>query len=319
MELQDVVAQFTRGIYSGAPDYGEARRLVAHVLGSAWHSERKLQGTKCSDNDAVDSLALALDGIARRMGRTDVDVTAAKQWIRDLGSLTTASKLGKLSKARNTQAHPLVLKILAEVDELLQKRKQKNEAERQQPQIPPWDACNDPWAGAKQPYVQRAWKEVLPWRDWQGLSRSSGNKIEAESSTAVVAIDSDASQHTECMERWTTVVRGKRKLAKAEASASLKNFCFAKQEAEQKAKEEAKRKAKEEAELKATQEAEQKAKEEAERKAKAEADERQRTLEQELDGLKAEQKNNMMVGMTNEELLKAIQDFNVSLIAKAST
>ena len=57
--------------------------------------------------DRIDQFELALAAVRERAGDLSLDITAAKKWLRERGAGKCASVLGRLSSARNQQAHPL--------------------------------------------------------------------------------------------------------------------------------------------------------------------------------------------------------------------
>ena len=75
-----------------------------------------------SDGDAVDAIS-GLDEVliglqAMMRVETVPKVEVAKRWLRDLGGGRTASALGRLSTARNVQAHSMAKRVLAEAARL---------------------------------------------------------------------------------------------------------------------------------------------------------------------------------------------------------
>ena len=106
-EIQCLMASLVKGIYAGAPNQVEARKIAQALAGAAWCAERgRPVASSVSRNDLLES---TLTAISRLAGRADkFRIEEAKRWLRDgFGEegRKFASRLGKLSKVRNSETH----------------------------------------------------------------------------------------------------------------------------------------------------------------------------------------------------------------------
>ena len=120
-----VLGELLAGIFRGAPDVSEARRLANRLVGLAWHSSCGLsyggQALDSQPGHAVEGLEQVLAHIKQVAGKDGVlKVEDGKAWLRTYGSrgVAAASRLGKLSRNRNAQSHPRAYQLIAEIDQL---------------------------------------------------------------------------------------------------------------------------------------------------------------------------------------------------------
>jgi hypothetical protein len=129
-EVSALIGSFVRGIFIGCPDTATGRRLCHQLLRDAWQLERSPQAAKTAGRgdgqfdarDALDGLEVVLVNIKGHMGANGaVRIEDARRWLRDKGEpgRAVASMVGKLSKLRNTQAHPLAHRILEAIQALV--------------------------------------------------------------------------------------------------------------------------------------------------------------------------------------------------------
>ena len=105
-----MVEAFVRGIFAGAPDRLEARKLAAHAIGSAWNAERKAVASCTGGEVAIAAYEEALASVGDMAGLgKDVHIRDAKNWLRQQGHLggAIAIKLGAASSKRISAAHPV--------------------------------------------------------------------------------------------------------------------------------------------------------------------------------------------------------------------
>ena len=120
-----VLGELLAGIFRGAPDVSEARRLANRLVGLAWHTGCGLpyggQALDVQPGQAVEGLEQVLAHIKQVTGKDGVlKVEDGKAWLRTLGSrgVAAASRLGKLSRNRNAQSHPSAHQLIVEIDQL---------------------------------------------------------------------------------------------------------------------------------------------------------------------------------------------------------
>ena len=116
--VDDLLAQMLGGIYKGV-EAAEARRLASRLLGTAWSSARGHTPPRAEGgDDAIEGLDVVLAAAKKASGTAGVmRVEDAKQWLRGHGDRGTraASLLGKLSKPRNRQCHPIARQLVVEI------------------------------------------------------------------------------------------------------------------------------------------------------------------------------------------------------------
>lgn len=125
-EVSALIGSLVRGIFIGCRDPATGRRLCHQLLRDAWQLEAaKTAGRGDSQfdaRDALDGLEMVLVNIKGHMGANGaVRIEDAKRWLRDKGEpgRAVASMVGKVSKLRNTQAHPLAHRILEAIQALV--------------------------------------------------------------------------------------------------------------------------------------------------------------------------------------------------------
>jgi len=118
-----VLGSMLSGVYAGAPSLSEGRRLAFGLLGIAWNAERghAPRSSPAPALGAIDDLDDVLAVVKECSNLPGViGVSDAKEWLRSYGArgVRAASLVGKLSRGRNVQSHPLRLQLLAEVRQL---------------------------------------------------------------------------------------------------------------------------------------------------------------------------------------------------------
>ena len=112
------LAALIQGVYMGAPDSTEARVLCRHLVGTAW----TCSAIAHRPSSAIEDLEFVLGGISKLL-YTDgpVKVSRAKSWLRDFGNEgdVLAAELGKMSRPRNTKAHPHGAALLGKIEMLV--------------------------------------------------------------------------------------------------------------------------------------------------------------------------------------------------------
>ena len=128
-DIHVLMASLVKGIYAGAPSQVEARKIAQALAGAAWCAERgRPVASAVSRNDLLESTLTALSRVAGCDDKFRIE--GAKRWLRDgFGEegRKIAGRLGKLSKARNSETHPDDM-IIDEVKALVQRRSEIHEA-----------------------------------------------------------------------------------------------------------------------------------------------------------------------------------------------
>ena len=115
--MTPVLVEVLNAIYAAAIPAADRRRLSSQAVGHAMRAEACPSASPCSS--PTELLEEALHAVAK-VGNMPhkPTITAAKTWLRSVnGGTPVASRIGRLSKGRNVQAHPDIT-IIRDIESL---------------------------------------------------------------------------------------------------------------------------------------------------------------------------------------------------------
>ncbi len=150
-----LITAMVLGIYAGAPNAAEARRLIHAFLGAVWNSERpKTRRLETAATEGLEAVLVAVGRIAQLDHKPNIE--DAKTWLRKQGNKgkRLTGRRSKLSKVRNAMAHPGAYQLLRDIEEMPWADTSESstpEDETRKSAIP----ISDPAEQKKGPYLRR--------------------------------------------------------------------------------------------------------------------------------------------------------------------